>query len=366
MRVALKSRQAGKIAKLTCAGAATAAIARWVVTPEWMPATVVVLLFLLGSILIFAMQRHTRSIMSLIRSRVNNIDLIEANIADGIRRMEESVRLNEIRVRQVGQIVKTIELDVKLSQKQLEELLKQGTENEARVRHVGQLVKTMGLDVKLSQKQLEELLKQGTENEARVRHIGQLVKGQDSKASTYVPLALRNPSGGFNSIGRLAAAVKSDTSRSRRILEAVDSSSTFSGGQRTVGIVGTPSLQNFLRPNIETCFYLPSLCVAQDAQFRPTTLLIEERAFLGGVWSGALSSSGLALYDELCQIVDAVVSRDGSVYFLRNAGSADINTQDLKDRSIVIDSQSDFTAEWSEGLQLRFLDELKSYCVTEN
>lgn len=354
--MALKNRQVGKIAAGTCAGVASAAITGWVISPEWQSAAVVAFLFVIALTLIICMQRQARSMKSLIRERANHIVMLNSDMRGSVRRMEDSVRLNEIRLRQIGQFAKSIARDSESSRKHIDGLLKQGADNEARLRQIGQLVKNQDPGPRL-----EEVMKLSTENEARLRQVGQLVKGQDRKASTYVPLALRNPSGGLNSTGRLAAAVRSDTSRSERVLAAVDASA-FSRGRRTVGIVGTTDLQEFLRPNADTCFYLPSMCVAQDAQFRPTTVLIEERAVLSGVWSGALSSTGVALYDEICQLVDAAVARGTSVYFLRNVEIADTNTQDLESKSFVINSQSDFTAEWSNGLGLRFLDELKSYC----
>lgn len=342
---------------LICAGLVSAAITGWLITPKWQPAAVVVFLFLLSSILIFSMQRQARSTVKIIRGRSDQIAKLNSGMGDSLGRMEESIRLNEIRLRQIGQSASSIARDLKLTQEKMDELLKHGADNEARLRQIGQLVRDQD-----PRPMLEALLKHSEENEARLRRIGQMVKAQGPEASTYVPLPLRNPSGGFNSMGRLAAAVRSDTSRSERLLGATDGS-TFPRGRRAVGIVGTPALQEFLEPNVETCFYVPSMCVAQDAQFRPTTVLIEERAVISGVWSGALSSSGIALYDEICQLVDAAVSRGGSVYFLRNVGIASTNTQDLESKSFVIDAQSEFAAEWSNGVVLRFLEELRSYCA---
>lgn len=329
----MQKRRIERIAILICAGVVSAAITGWVVSPKWQPTVVVLFLFLLTSILLIAIRRQGLSMRKLIQGQVNQNAKLHGNLSDRIVLIDEAVRRNEIRLRQAGQ-----------ANKQL------------------------AGDTKALQKKFEELLKHGAENEARLRQIGQLVKGRDSPTPTYVPLALRHHSGGLNSIGRLAAAVRSDTSRSERILNAADSSgfARGAGGRRKVGIVGTAALQDFLHPDVESCLYLPSMCVAQNEQFRPTTILIEERVVLSGVWSGALSSSGIALYDEICQIVDAVVRTGGSVYFLRNVGVADTNTQDLESRSFVITSESEFTTEWSAGMKIRFLEELKSYCAIEN
>ncbi len=217
---------------------------------------------------------------------------------------------------------------------------------------------------------LGALEKQNSSNEGRVRQIAQLIKELNESRSgyrpTYMPLAKRQNISGESAVGRLAAAVTPDLARSEKLLAALSGSVGGPhrlGPARKVGLISSSDLEAFIGEGIETCRYQPSISMTQNLNFDPSSLVIEERAMSVGPWAGALSASGLLLYDEIFQLLDWAKVSGIPAYFLRNAGPADIHSDDVAAQMYCISAESSFEEPWSDGIGFDFLETLRAYCT---
>lgn len=246
-------------------------------------------------------------------------------------------------------------------------LAKDSRNNEIRLRQVGQLSREALEFARNQSALLEGLSKHEHDNESRLRQIGQQLKTVSETVDpvgSYIPLARRHQVVGKDAAGRLSAAVTSDVSRADKLLSALANGAAAGAcGERSVGLIGGSDLQRLLSRRGDVCSYVPSMAIAQNKSFRPSTLVVEEGAMFDGPWAGALSASGIPLYDEMCQVIDWSATQGIPVYFVRNTGLTDIHTHDLAKRSFVISRESEFTEPWSEGVNFGFLEILKSYCV---
>jgi len=343
---------------LIAVGALSALFTALLVPDNWDGGVVIAAASVLTSVVIVAGRRHAHSI-KLMQEEYSR------DLSGRLTHIEKTTWANELRLRSIAQEIKGGIADVQAHDVHLASLMKQGADNEKRLRQLGQMLKA-DIERNIGRDEvLVKLTKSASDNEVRLRQIGQLVKG-DSKVSGYVPLALRHPMVGGDSAGRIAAAVGADPMRASRLLGALaeGSSASATHTRRRIGIFGTSALHDELAATAEICQYLPSVSTAQHAAFRPSVILVEELACREGVWAGALSASGIALYDEMCQVIESAKHSECSVYFVRNVGVSDVNTNDLIGRAHVVTPISSFDEEWSDGVRLRFMESVKQYCVT--
>lgn len=305
----------------------------WLLDQRWHTPVTLALLMLIGSLVLVTMQRHARIMISRINStHDSHVAKANANIAEVselhtlVTRIERQNHANEIRLRQLGQITNLIEANTQQS-------ATADKENEARLRQIGQIVKK--------------------------------IQESQTDSSKYVPMAQRLHTVGQVTAGRLAAAVSTDASRSDRLLMSLERD-TFpqqaNGSGRKIGIIGTSELHDVLGSiGIQLCSYFPSLSVAQNKNYVPSAVIIEEAALSSGAWTGALSSGGLLLYDEICQILGWAETRGIPAYFIRNTGIPDIQTNDLVSQTVTITGDMNLEEVWSEGMPFAFLETLRNY-----
>lgn len=321
------------VSAVVVGGLGSVLVTGWLLEQRWHTPVTLALLTLIGSLVLVTLQRHFHIIHSRINStHDNHVAKANANMAE---------------VSELHTLVTGIE--------------RQNHANEIRLRQLGQITNVMVADIQQS-------ATADKENEARLRQIGQIVKKiQESQPETspYVPMAQRLHTIGQVTAGRLAAAVSTDASRSDRLLMSLERDTVpllANGSGRKVGVIGTSELHDVLGSlGIQSCSYFPSLSVAQNKNYAPSAVIIEEAALSSGAWAGALSSGGLLLYDEICQILGWAETRGIPAYFIRNTGIPDIQTNDLVSQTVTITGDMKLEEVWSEGVPFTFLDTLRSY-----
>lgn len=183
------------------------------------------------------------------------------------------------------------------------------------------------------------------------------------KPEPYTLISERRDSTLSNSPGRMAAAVANDLMRSKRLSKVLGSSNPQDASARRVGLIGSERLLGFVEARCAAMHLRPSESAEQFRVFQPDLLVIEERALINGLWAGSLSSTGMALFDEIYKLIKMAKESNIIVVVIRNHGVPDINTPQLLEHALVIDKNTLLEDEWSEGYHLTTLESLRTYCI---
>ena len=223
---------------------------------------------------------------------------------------------------------------------------------EMRIRGVGQLAKKAADNS-------EALLARSLE----LQKIEDLANEEMARPESSVVVTALGP----KPIGRLAAAVAPDPSRSAKLLRAMNYKRRVSGdGPLPIAVVGTPSLISYLWDNSYAPESLyPSLSEAQIRRSKASMLLIEGRAFSKGPWYGAEGPAGTTLFEEIRETCMLAKDRKIPVYFIDSLKRPNVYTTRLREMSSLVFPADEFDEGWMNGVNVGIMGELQQYALGE-
>lgn len=216
-------------------------------------------------------------------------------------------------------------------------------------------------------------------DEVRMRQVGQLAK---KAAETGEELLLKASVSGINTdpgcnvrpevsvlssggkaIGRLAAAVRADPERHKKLGQALAWGSGRNKEQDlAVALVGTANLAEFVaNRGYATHQLTPGVDSALRLTPPPIALVIEEAVFRNGPWSGTDRPQGTALLEELRRTCEVAKSRGISVYLVKSSGSQRIYTRYIRELAEYSFPSAEFSEPWASEMAFGLMGELQEY-----
>lgn len=135
------------------------------------------------------------------------------------------------------------------------------------------------------------------------------------------PLAVSEPA-----IGRGAAHSPIDVSRETVLASMLDS--TLQAERQKIAVILPPTLSEYLSANVITL--VPGLSLPTIKSLRPSLLYIDERAFMQGVWTGADTSAGEQLSEELLTVMRWARGNDCLVLGRPASGPLAVNSRTIR------------------------------------
>jgi hypothetical protein len=209
---------------------------------------------------------------------------------------------------------------------------KQGAHNEIRLRQIGQMVKKPD-EIPVATPVVPSITRGPTA--ARSQTMGRLAAAvsQDPNRADKLIKALTRDVKKKDESGKRKIAVVA-TSDLEHLLEKSE--------------VSTESL-------------MPSLAEAQIAEFEPSLIIIEQAAFQHGAWYAADSACGAALFEEIQRAILSAADRGVSTYFLRNGSSPDAFTNEIAKLCEITFPVAEIDEPWAADASLGIVRVLQTF-----
>ncbi len=163
--------------------------------------------------------------------------------------------------------------------------------------------------------------------------------------------------------GRSAGSGGSRPENAPRLLEAIgglppapSEERPPSGAPSPVGVIGPRQLLDALPPGTEALPLLPGTARALAGHVPFDAVIIDDRAFEQGPWTGGLDALGTNLFIELWDVVRHLRSAGVMVVLLRHGRPVSHFTADLESQCTLILDADDYDLELGDGVRLPLLD----------